>query len=283
MGSLQDHGTLPALSHEEWPKLPRKSPSGEVLTSLTDPASTPVFNPPAKPSKKCRRRYRSSITDIHVKPEDSKITTSRKHPCRTVSEEERVWRTGQDAMTYNAWLAKEKELDNAFRIWKETGNGKREMAEVYARFPGLRLTSMGSDDVSWFVREMSTPGTLLRKMWDDSTSSKDTESGFSVIQMKVLLVLTSPERCLGPTAMWCEWEHLFPFYRGRTDLLWRWFIQAVPSSGAMSKQMATTVFSPTTDTWKATFLVGLLDPIVQWMSYHFGIIRPSLFHRVRRV
>jgi hypothetical protein len=123
-------------------------------------------------------------------------------------------------MTYNAWLAKEKELDNAFRIWKETGNGKREIAEVYARFPGLRLTSMGSDDVSWFVREMSTPGTLLRKMWDDSTSNKDTESGFSVIQMKLLLLLTSPERCLGPTAMWCEWEHLFPFYRGRTDLLW---------------------------------------------------------------
>ncbi|KAI4607376.1 hypothetical protein J4E80_009771 [Alternaria sp. BMP 0032] len=103
------------------------------------------------------RGFRPMLPPSHIDPNEPDTATPHQPARPTATEEKRVWRQGQDAMTYNAWLANEKELDDAFRIWRDTDDGKREVAEVYSRFPGLRLTSMGAEDVSWFVREMSTP------------------------------------------------------------------------------------------------------------------------------
>ncbi|KAI4929567.1 uncharacterized protein J4E92_005232 [Alternaria infectoria] len=129
----------------------------------------------------------------HIDPNEPDTATPHKPPRPTTTEEKRVWREGQDEMTYNAWLANEVELDDAFRIWRDTDDGRREVAQVYRRFPGLRLTSMGAEDVSWFVREMSTPG-------------------FSVPQLKLLVLLASPRRSLNTCNLPGQCQQLFLFY-----------------------------------------------------------------------
>ncbi|KAI4956206.1 hypothetical protein J4E91_000417 [Alternaria rosae] len=156
---------------------------------------------------------RPVLSPSHVDPNELDAATPHKPPHPTTTEDERVWRDGQDAMTYNAWLSNEKELDDSFRIWRDTDDGRREVAGVYNRFPGLRLTSMGAEDVSWFVREMSTPGTYLRTTWDAYFSDGDTKPRFCVTQLMLLMLLTSPQRSLCVDGMGEKSEELFPFYR----------------------------------------------------------------------
>jgi hypothetical protein len=191
MSSLLDRKRLAALEHDNRPVLSRKLPFVKTAMSLTDPASC-------------------------IDPNEPGITSSHQHPCLTATEDKRVWRTGQDAMTYNAWLAKEKELDEAFRIWQKTKDGKREIEVVYTRFPGLRLTSMRVEDVPWFLREMSTPDTHLRKSWDAAFRDEDTEPGFSAAQMTLLLLLTSPLRSLSISSISDLSKELFPLYQERS-------------------------------------------------------------------
>ncbi|KAK1911105.1 hypothetical protein P3342_011707 [Pyrenophora teres f. teres] len=38
--------------------------------------------------------------------------------------EEHIWRFGEKAMTYKKWLEKQKDLDDAFLIWKQTEDGR---------------------------------------------------------------------------------------------------------------------------------------------------------------
>jgi hypothetical protein len=45
-------------------------------------------------------------------------------------------------MAYNAWLAREKEPDDGFRIWRDTDDGKGEIEHGYSPFPGLWVMSM---------------------------------------------------------------------------------------------------------------------------------------------
>ncbi|KAI4653739.1 hypothetical protein J4E93_001506 [Alternaria ventricosa] len=188
MSSLLEYVRLAARERGSRSMLPRKLSPVKTDMSLTDPAS-------------------------HVDPNEPDTATPRKPPRPTTIPDERVWRDGQHAMTYNAWLANEKELDDAFRIWRDTDDGRREVAEVYNRFPGLRLTSMGAEDVSWFVREMSTPDTYLRKTWDAASSDENTKPGFTLAQLMLLMLLTSPQRSLEIDAMYQKSEELFPFYR----------------------------------------------------------------------
>jgi hypothetical protein len=75
--------------------------------------------------------------------------------------DERVGRDGEDVTTYIALLGKEKELDVAFRTCKTTEKGARTSVEMYPYFASLRMTAMGTEEVSWFVRETSTSGTQL--------------------------------------------------------------------------------------------------------------------------
>jgi len=188
MSSLKDDSTPAALEHTTRPVSWRKSSPVKTDMSLTDPAS-------------------------HVDPNAADTATPHQPARPTTTEEKRVWRGGQHAMTYNAWLANEKELDDAFRTWRDTDDGKCEVAEVYSRFPGLRLTSMGAEDVSWFVREMSTPGTYLRTRWDAVTSDGYTGLEFTDPQIKLLLLLTSPQRSLSVQSMADKCMELLPLYR----------------------------------------------------------------------
>lgn len=188
MSGLLERGRLTTLEHATRPVLSRKSSPGKTALSLTYAAP-------------------------HVEPNELDAATPHKPPHPTTTEDERVWRDGQDAMTYNAWLSKEKELDDAFRIWRNTEDGRRGVAEVYNRFPGLRLTSMGVEDVPWFVREMSTLGTYLRKTWDAASSDGNTKPRFCVAQLMLLMLLMSPQRSLCIDGMGEKSEELFPFYR----------------------------------------------------------------------
>ena len=82
-------------------------------------------------------------------------------------------------MTYKRWLVKEKDLDDAFLVWKHTEEIQHGVQEVYDRFPGLRLTTMGTNDVAWFVREILTPGTHLRQLWNAASRGTMTKPDFS--------------------------------------------------------------------------------------------------------
>ena len=64
-------------------------------------------------------------------------------------------------MTYFALLGKDKELDVAFRTCKTTEKGAYMTLEMYSHFASLRMTTIGTEEVSWFVRETSTSGTQL--------------------------------------------------------------------------------------------------------------------------
>ncbi|KAI4670215.1 uncharacterized protein J4E79_000496 [Alternaria viburni] len=187
MSSLQDDSTPAALEHTARPVSWRKYSPVKTDMSLTDPAS-------------------------HVDPNEPDTATPHQPARPTTTEEKRVWREGQHAMTYTAWLANEKELDDAFRTWRDTDDGKREVAEVYSRFPGLRRTSMGAEDVSWFVREMSTPGTYLRTTWDAAHSDPNTKPLFSIPQLKLLVLLASPRRSLNTCNLPGQCQQLFLFY-----------------------------------------------------------------------
>lgn len=64
-------------------------------------------------------------------------------------------------MTYFASLGTDKELDVAFRTCEMTENDAYTALEIYSHFASLRMATMGTEEVSWFVRETSTSGTQL--------------------------------------------------------------------------------------------------------------------------
>jgi hypothetical protein len=77
--------------------------------------------------------------------------------------------------------------------------------------------SMGAEEASWFMMEISTAGAHLHRAWDDATSDPDSEPDLSFQQLKLLKLLTSPGRSLNSSDVMNKCEQLFPFHleRGR--------------------------------------------------------------------
>ncbi|KAF1947331.1 hypothetical protein EJ02DRAFT_449908 [Clathrospora elynae] len=77
-------------------------------------------------------------------------------------------------MTFDEWLTNHKVLDAESLVWKETDKGRQEVDKVHTRSSGLKKTTMGPKEVSWFVREMSMPGSYIRKLFDDACNNDTT-------------------------------------------------------------------------------------------------------------
>ncbi|RMZ69780.1 hypothetical protein GMOD_00010197 [Pyrenophora seminiperda CCB06] len=191
MSNMQDNKAPRDLSLEEWPELP---------------PSRPAVDLPTRTVRKVRPCPEFNSLHFHVSP------YKKPEACR----DKRVWRVGEKAMTYTEWLGIQKDRDDAFLIWKDTEEGKRQVQWVMNLFPGLPQTLEDVsnlarlEDVSEFVREMSMPSTPLRCRWhatltaqgatltDWDATLRDTVANprLSCSQMKALVLLTSPNRSL---------------------------------------------------------------------------------------
>ena len=108
----------------------------------------------------------------------------------------RHWTYFDPETTYDEWLKKEKKRDEAFHAQISTVAGRAFMTAVMNRFRGLEKPMVSKSDITWFLREASTPGSLLWMLLDTMLHNGTHRPPLSPYQLVLLAILTSPKRRL---------------------------------------------------------------------------------------
>lgn len=114
-------------------------------------------------------------------------------PSATMSSR-RCW-TGGDETTFDERLAAERDRDDKFPAYIDTADGMAALSAVRKKIPGLPQMTMGSaGDVTWFVREASSPNTYLSSLLDTMEYEEGIEPIISPHQLLLLVLLMSASR-----------------------------------------------------------------------------------------
>ena len=107
-----------------------------------------------------------------------------------------------------------------FAEFRKTAVGNTIVHQVLEQFPGLKQTNPKPEDSSWFLRQMSTPGSYLRTICLRSHHDPDIRPPLSDYQLVALSLLMCHERYADQVRLKCNIQRLFPYFRKAKD--W-WF------------------------------------------------------------
>jgi len=179
-----------------WPRLPSQGYTADVASPPTVAGPTAQSPLPdqslaeSKSTEKPLREEHSSKKDTTKAQADHRPRFD-KGPVQTNFRE---WTYDRDHRTNEEWQRSENDKNANFIAFCKTPGGGYIVNDVLRRFRSLKKPSQVAHHVSWFLREVSTPGTRLNRLVATMRRNGAERPDVSGFQLVLLKVLTSRHR-----------------------------------------------------------------------------------------